>query len=60
MMLRRASSGLRLRSPAMSSGGGSEGGGGGGGRPSGGGSARSQAPERTQPQPTYDLDEEPF
>lgn len=40
--------------------GGSEGGGGGGGRPSGGGSARSQAPERTQPQPTYDLDEEPF
>lgn len=32
----------------------------GGGRPSGGGAARAQAPERTQPQPTYDLDEEPF
>lgn len=31
----------------------------GGGRPSGGG-ARSQASERAKPQPTYDLDEEPF
>ncbi|MDE0067601.1 MAG: single-stranded DNA-binding protein [Acidimicrobiaceae bacterium] len=31
----------------------------GAGRPSGGG-ARSQSSERTQPQPTYDLDEEPF
>ena len=38
------------------SGGGAEG----GGQPSGGGAASSQAPERSQPQPTYDLDEEPF
>ena len=36
----------------------------GGGRPSGGvggdGDSKSSAPARSQPQPTYDLDEEPF
>ena len=31
-----------------------------GGRQGGGGPARSQGSERSQPQPTYDLDEEPF
>ena len=31
-----------------------------GGRQGGGGAARSQGSERSQPQPTYDLDEEPF
>lgn len=32
----------------------------GGGRKGGGGGQRAQGAERSQPQPTYDLDEEPF